>query len=369
MRILVTGGAGFIGSHLVDALVEREHDVVIYDTLEPQVHQKEKIPDYLNKRAEFVKSDVRDKNKLKEVVMDVDIVFHQVAVVGVGQSMYQIEKYMDVNTFGTAKLLDILVNKEHSVKKLVVASSMSIYGEGKYVCEGCGVVYPKLRPNEQLKAGEWEMKCPNCGKEVKAVPTDEDKPLHPTSIYAISKRDQEEMSLVAGRAYDIPTVALRYFNVYGPRQSLSNPYTGVCAIFSSRIKNNNNPIIFEDGWQSRDFISVHDIVQANILVMNKNSADYEVFNVGTGKTISISEVAEILIGLYGKNLRPEIVNKYRSGDIRHCYADVSKMSKIGFEPEIELAQGMEELVKWGEKVEANDKFEQAQEELKKRGLV
>ena len=297
MRILVTGGAGFIGSHLVDALVEQGHDVVIYDNLEPQVHQREQIPDYLNTRAEFVKSEIRDKNELKEVVMDVDIVFHQAAVVGIGQSMYQIEKYMDVNTFGTAKLLDILVNKEHSVKKLVVASSMSIYGEGKYVCEGCGVVYPKLRPNEQLKAEEWEMKCPNCGKEVKAVPTDEDKPLHPTSIYAISKRDQEEMSLVAGRAYGIPTVALRYFNVYGPRQSLSNPYTGVCAIFSSRIKNNSSPVIFEDGWQSRDFISVYDIVQANILVMNKNSADYEVFNVGTGKPTSISEVAKVLIGL------------------------------------------------------------------------
>lgn len=369
MKILVTGGAGFIGSHLVDALVEGGHDVVIYDTLEQQVHQKKKIPDYLNKRAEFVKSDVRDKSKLKEVVMDVDIVFHQAAMVGVGQSMYQIEKYVDVNTCGTAKLLDILVNEEHSVKKLVVASSMSVYGEGKYICEECGVVYPKLRPKEQLKAREWEMKCPKCGKEVKTVPTDEAKPLHPTSIYAISKRDQEEMSLVAGRAYGIPTVALRYFNVYGPRQSLSNPYTGVCAIFSSRIKNNSNPIIFEDGWQSRDFISVYDIVQANILIMNKNSADYEVFNVGTGKPTSISEIAKVLIDLYGKNLNPEIVNKYRSGDIRHCYADVSKISKIGFKPKIELAQGMKELVKWSEKVEAKDKFEQAQEELKRKGLV
>jgi dTDP-L-rhamnose 4-epimerase len=369
MKILVTGGAGFIGSHLVDALVEKGHDVVIYDILEPQVHQKNKIPAYLNKRAEFIKSDVRDKDKLKEVVRNVDTVFHQAASVGVGQSMYQIEKYMDVNTFGTAKLLDILVNAEHSVKKLVVASSMSVYGEGKYVCEVCGVVYPKLRPQEQLSAREWEMKCPKCGKEVKAAPTDEDKPLHPTSIYAISKRDQEEMSLVAGRAYGIPTVALRYFNVYGPRQSLSNPYTGVCAIFSSRIKNNDNPIIFEDGWQSRDFISVHDIVQANILVMNRNSADYEVYNVGTGKPTSISEIAKVLINLYGKNLNPEIVNTYRSGDIRHCYADVSKISKIGFKTEIELAQGMKELVQWGEEVEAKDKFEQAQEELKRKGLV
>jgi dTDP-L-rhamnose 4-epimerase len=369
MRALVTGGAGFIGSHLVDALVERGHDVVIYDTLEPQVHQKKRIPDYLNKRAEFVNYNVRDKHKLREVVMDVDVVFHHAAMVGVGQSMYQIEDYIEVNTVGTAKLLDILVNEEHNVKKLVVASSMSVYGEGKYVCEACGVVYPKLRPKEQLSAREWAMKCPQCGKGVKAAPTDEDKPLHPTSIYAISKRDQEEMSLVAGRAYGIPTVALRYFNVYGPRQSLSNPYTGVCAIFSSRIKNNSNPILFEDGRQSRDFISVHDIVRANILVMNTTSADYDVYNVGTGKPTSISEIADILIGLYGKKLSPEIVNTYRSGDIRHCYADVSKISKIGFKPEIVLAEGMRELVKWGESVEAKDKFEHAHEELKRKGLV
>ncbi len=366
MRILVTGGAGFVGSHLVDALTEK-HDVVIYDNLEPQVHKN--YPEYLNKEAEFIHEDIRNNAKLKDAMLNSEIVFHQAAMVGVGQSMYQIEKYMDVNTMGTAKLLDILANKEHDVRKLIVASSMSIYGEGKYECPECGIAYPPLRSNEQLDKKEWEMKCPSCGKEVKPVPTDENKPLQPTSIYAISKKDQEEMCLVVGKAYGIPTVALRYFNIYGPRQALSNPYTGVCAIFSSRIKNNNPPIIFEDGLQTRDFISVHDIVEANLLVMEKSKADYEMFNIGIGKPVSILEIAQILSKLYGKALKPEIVNKYRAGDIRHCYSDISKIKKLGFKPEVSFEDGMKELVQWGKTQEAEDKSEAAYQELKERGLV
>ena len=365
---MVTGGAGFIGSHLVDKLVELGHDVVVLDNLEPQVHTKE--PDYLNSNAEYVFGDIRDEKLLVELLRDTEIVFHEAAAVGVGQSMYEIKKYVDVNTYATAKLLDILVNKENNVKKLIVASSMSIYGEGAYECEDCGVVYPKLRSVEQLKRREWEVRCPNCGKVVKPIPTSEDKPLHPESIYAITKRDQEEMCLVVGRAYGIPTIALRYFNVYGPRQSLNNPYTGVCAIFSSRIKNDKPPIIFEDGLQTRDFVSVHDIVQANILAMEKNSANYEALNVGTGNAVSILKVAEVLIKLYGKSLKPEITNKYRAGDIRHCFADISKIrSKLGYEPQISFEDGMKELVTWGMKVEAVDKFDKAYEELLSRGLV
>lgn len=366
MKILVTGGAGFVGSHLVDELAKK-HEVIIYDNLEPQVHKS--IPDYLNSGAEFVREDIRNRAKLKDAAAECEVVFHQAAMVGVGQSMYQIEKYMDVNTMGTAKLLDILANEEHDVKKLVVASSMSIYGEGKYECSECGVIYPPLRSNEQLKKREWEMKCPSCGREVKPVPTDENKPLQPTSIYAISKKDQEEMCLAVGRAYGIPTVALRYFNIYGPRQALSNPYTGVCAIFSSRIKNNNPPIIFEDGLQTRDFISVHDIVKANLLVMEKSGADYEVFNVGTGKPVSILDIARTLSRLYGKALKPEIVNKFRAGDVRHCYADVSKLKKLGFKPSISFGGGMHELVEWGITQEAEDRSEAAYQELKERGLV
>lgn len=367
-KVLVTGGAGFIGSHLVDALVEEGHEVRILDNLDPQVHNK--IPDYLNAEAEFLEGDIRNEDAIKKALRGIEVVFHQAAAVGVGQSMYQIQDYIEVNTLGTAKLLESIVNSNHNVEKLLIASSMSIYGEGTYVCEDHDKVFPELRTVFQLEAKEWEIKCPECGKKVKTIPTSEDKPLHPTSIYAISKRDQEEMCLVIGRAYGIPTVALRYFNTYGPRQSLSNPYTGVCAIFSSRIKNDKAPLIFEDGLQLRDFISVHDIVQANLLAMKKPEADYEVFNVGTGSPIKITEIADLLIELYSKDIKSEIISQYRAGDIRHCYADVSKIiSKLGFMPETGFKEGMEELVEWGDKAFAEDKTQQAQEELKKKKLI
>lgn len=367
MKVLVTGGMGFIGSHLVDALV-KEHEVVVLDNLEPQVHSKE--PEYLNNRSKYIFGDVRNKETLRNSIEGVEVIFQDAAAVGIGQSMYQVEKYVAVNTMATAKLLNILVNEEHEVKKLIVASSMSIYGEGAYECDDCGIVYPSLRSEEHLKRKEWEMRCPECGKIVKPISTSEEKPLHPTSIYAITKRDQEEMCLTIGRAYGIPTVALRYFNVYGPRQSLNNPYTGVCAIFSSRIKNNNSPLIFEDGLQSRDFVSVHDIVEANILAMNSSNANYEVFNVGAGKATNILETAQTLIKLYDKKLEPEITNKYRAGDIRHCFADISKIkNKLEYKPEVDLEKGMKYLVVWGEKEEAVNKFEKAHEELLRRGLV
>jgi len=367
MKILVTGGAGFIGSHLVDALAEK-HEVVVLDSLEPQVHAEK--PDYLNPDAAYIFGDMRDEAALRKALEGVEVIFHEAAAVGVGQSMYEIRRYVEVNTMATAKLLDILVNEENEVKKLIVASSMSIYGEGAYECENCGEVYPKLRGEEQLKRREWELRCPNCGEIVKPILTSEEKPLHPTSIYAITKRDQEEMCLTVGRAYGIPTVALRYFNVYGPRQSLNNPYTGVCAIFSARIKNGKPPLIFEDGLQTRDFVSVHDIVQANILAMEKNSANYEALNVGSGNTVSILRVAEVLIKLYNRNLKPEVTNKYRAGDIRHCFADISKIkSKLGYEPKISFEEGMGELVAWGAKVEAKDRFDEAYKELLSRRLV
>jgi len=368
MKILVTGGAGFIGSHLVDALVEEGHEVVVLDSLDPQVHQDK--PDYMNSMATYHFGRVGDLAILERVLEGVEVIFHEAAAVGVGQSMYEIERYVEANTFETAKMLDQIVNHENQVKRIVVASSMSIYGEGAYECEDCGLVYPELRSDEQMKRRIWEMQCPECGKTTKPLPTDEEKPLKPRSIYAITKRDQEEMCLSVGQAYGIPTTALRYFNVYGPRQSLSNPYTGVCAIFSSRIKNNNPPLIFEDGLQTRDFISVHDIIKANILAMKKRSGDYETFNVGTGNAISILEVAEKLTELYNSDVKPEIVNKFRAGDIRHCFADTRKIEqKLGFKPEHSFEEGMRELVAWGEKAEAEDGFEQAYEELKVKGLV
>jgi dTDP-L-rhamnose 4-epimerase len=370
-KVLVTGGAGFIGSHLVDELLKRGHEVTVYDNLEPQVHDGEK-PSYLNGKAEYIYADIRDRETLKTVVHDAEVIFHEAAAVGVGQSMYHIQKYVDVNTLGTAKLLDILVNEEHGVEKLVVASSMSIYGEGKYECDACGVVFPHIRSDEQLKRRQWEMRCPECNKVLRPLPTDEEKPLHPTSIYAITKKDQEEMCLTIGRAYGLPTVALRYFNVYGPRQALSNPYTGVCAIFSCRIRNRKPPLIFEDGLQSRDFVSVYDIVAANILAMEKNKANYEAFNVGSGKGVTIREISDVLTSLYGVEIEPLVTNTYREGDIRHCFADIAKIGRLGYAPRIKFEDGMRELVEWVNaqpSCNVEDRFEKAHRELELRKLT
>jgi len=370
-KILVTGGAGFIGSYLVDKLIELGYEVMVFDNLEPQVHgDGQKTPEYLNKECEFIKGDIRNRDELKKALKDREIVFHQAAAVGVGQSMYEINKYTEVNILGTSNLLDILANENHRVEKLIIASSMSVYGEGKYSCVNCGVVYPKLRSLSQLKKGEWEMRCPFCNQEVQSLPTDEEKPLHPTSVYSISKRDQEEMCLTIGRAYRIPTVALRYFNVYGPRQALSNPYTGVAAIFSSRILNNHPPCIFEDGLQSRDFTHVSDIVQANLLAMESNDADYEVFNVGTGRPLTVLNIAEALIKSLSSSVDMNIVRKYREGDIRHCYADISKIrDQLGFQPKVKFEKGISEFIGWVRGEEARDQFEKSRRELEEKGLT
>ncbi len=372
-HILVTGGAGFIGSHIVDELIKRGHQVRVFDSLSEQVHGPHAPkPDYLNSNAEFVQGDVRDRDTLKKALAGIQIVFHKAAAVGVGQSMYQIRHYMDVNAVGGATLLDILANEKHSVEKLIVASSMSCYGEGKYRCTLCGHVYPKLRSDEQLAKGDWDVHCPNCNKPVVPSPTDETKPFMPMSIYAIGKRDHEEMFLAFGIAYGIPAVALRYFNVYGDRQALSNPYTGVAAIFSSRILNNNSPVIYEDGQQSRDFIHVSDIVQANMLAMEKKEANNEMFNVGSGNPQPIAYVADVLIEKLGKKgkVKSEIVSKFRKGDIRHCYADTTKIrTKLGWTPKVKFEDGMVALTKWVAKQTAQDGFEKAKKELEQRGLT
>ncbi|MEM3573405.1 MAG: GDP-mannose 4,6-dehydratase [Nitrososphaeria archaeon] len=336
MRVLVTGGLGFIGSHVVDLLVKKGYDVRILDNLDPQVHGMEgKPPSYVNEKAELVIGNVRDKQTVVKAISDVDAVIHLAAAVGVGQSMYEIEKYVACNTYGTANLLDATVNNENSIRKLIVASSMSMYGEGKYRCDSCGPVYPGLRKEEQLLNKDWEPKCPNCGKTVKPMPTDEDKPLMPASIYAQTKRHQEEMCLMIGRTYGLPTVALRFFNVYGPRQALSNPYTGVCALFSSRILNDRPPYIFEDGLQTRDFVNVRDATKAVLLALEESGGDYMPINVGSGKPTSIIKLAETLIRLYGKNMKPYVSYRYRKGDVRHCYADITRAKLLlGYEPSI-----------------------------------
>ena len=369
MNILVTGGAGFVGSFLVDELIKKGHDVTIFDNLEPQVHQG-KMPSYINKTAKFIKGDLKDYNAVKESIQDKDIIFHLGAMVGVGQSMYDIRRYVEVNSLGTANLMEALINQDHNVKKLIVASSMSTYGEGAYKCESCGNVNAEPRPEEQMKNKDFEVHCPKCSKILKPIPVTENKKREITSIYALTKKDQEEMCLCIGKNYGIPTVALRYFNIFGPRQSLSNPYTGVVAIFMSRIKNNKPPLIFEDGKQTRDFISVHDITQANILAMEKSSADYDVFNVGAGRQISILQIAETLAKLYKKEIKPEITNQFRKGDIRYCMADISKIkSKLGFELKVPFEDGIKRLIEWSDKEEAKDEVELATKELKEKGLL
>lgn len=370
-RVLITGGAGFIGSHLVDTLLEKGYFVRVYDNLEPQVHGKsQNIPDYFNKEAELIVGDVRDREKLKKAINNIDVVFHLAASVGVAQSMYEIAKYTESNTMGGATLLDLIANEKHNIRKVVVASSMSVYGEGAYSCNNCGKVYPKIRSLEQFKKNDWEMKCPNCNIDVMPIPTDEDKPLFPTSIYAVSKRDHEEMFLIIGRAYQIPTVALRFFNVYGPRQALSNPYTGVAAIFSSRLMNDKPPIIFEDGNQARDFIHVSDIVQACILAIEKSEGDYQVFNVGTGRKLAVLDVANVLMDKLSFKGEPQIVNRFREGDIRHCYADISLIKKIlGYEPKVKFEDGIIDLVNWVKLQKAEDKVNFAIDILDKKGLT
>jgi dTDP-L-rhamnose 4-epimerase len=372
-QVLVTGGAGFIGSHLVDALLKRGHTVRVFDNLEPQVHgglrEQGVWPGYLAADCEKVLGDVRDRDALRAALRGVDVVYHLAAAVGVGQSMYEIEHYVDVNCRGTAVLLDVLANTEHAVRKLVVASSMSIYGEGRYHCPEHGDAYPRLRTDEQLAAHNWEMLCPICQRIVEPLPTAEDKPLHSTSVYAITKKDQEEMCLAVGRAYSIPTVALRFFNAYGPRQALSNPYTGVAAIFCGRLLNGRPPVIFEDGLQSRDLTHVSDIVQANLMAMDLKDMDYGALNVGTGRSLTILEVAQALSYHLDSEQDPEIVHKFRAGDIRHCFADLSRIKALGYTPKVRFEDGVAELVEWVRAQQAADAFERAQSELADRGLT
>ncbi len=371
-RVLVTGGAGFIGSHMVDLLLEKGCKVRVLDNLEPQVHGDiDTPPDYLSKEAEFIRGDILDRDVLKKAIEGCDAVIHDAAMVGVGQSQYQIHRYTNVNTTGTALLLDILVNEKTSVERLLVASSMSIYGEGLYERPSDKKkVFPFLRPDEQLDKHDFEMRDPETNEELTPLPTPESKPLYCTSIYALSKKDQEEYCLVAGRSHNIPVVATRFFNVYGPRQSLSNPYTGVAAIFSSRIKNGNPPKIYEDGHQSRDFINVRDLVEAKLFLLENPKANLEAFNICTGRRTSVLDIARLLAKHLGRpELEPEVVKRYRSGDIRHCFGDPGRMKELGWEAKISLDDGLKELVEWSEGIEAVDSVEKAHKELVEKGLL
>lgn len=366
--VLITGGAGFIGSHVADRLLNAGYHVRVLDNLISQVHGDGPLrPTYLHKDAELMVGDIRNPDVLDEALNGVEAVYHFVALVGVGQSMYQIAEYTSVNNSGTAGLLEKL--SKQPVNKLVVASSMSIYGEGLYRTPDGKTHTNACRTAEQLKAHQWELSTHE-GEKLTPVATPEWKPPSLASVYALSKYDQEQMCLMVGRAYGIPTVALRFFNAYGPNQSLSNPYTGVLAIFASRLLNSQRPILFEDGNQVRDFVSVYDIAQACQRALECESATDLVLNVGSGEPITVRAVAERLAKVLGKNLDPEIVSKYRVGDIRHCFPDITQArTSIGFQPEVALQDGMRDLAEWLEQQTAHDKFKEMQHELASRGLV
>lgn len=370
--MLITGGAGFIGSHLGDLFLSSGYEVKAYDNLDPQVHgENASRPDYLNNEIELIVGDVRDADSFARALNSADILVHFAAAVGVGQSMYEITRYTSINTMGAAVVLEEAVKQKDHIEKMLVASSMSIYGEGLYICPTCGEVTPKLRPAEQLAERKWDMLCPACGVSCTPAPTPETKPLFPTSVYAVNKRDHEELFLSVGDAYNISTTAMRFFNVYGERQALSNPYTGVGAIFASRLLNGKPPVVFEDGGQSRDFIHVRDIAIGCLLAIESNSSGGEVFNLGTGRKLSIMDVGSAIARELGRPVDDFIVNnQYRAGDIRHCYADISRAEKIlDFKASTVFEDGVSELCSWVGGQTATDMVDKATKELKKRGLT
>ena len=371
MRVLITGGAGFIGSHLADRLLAEGHQVRALDNLDPQVHPAVDRPDYLDGDVELQVGDVRDHDAVRQALEGVDAVVHFAAAVGVGQSMYEIERYTSINAIGAAVLLEEAVERRDRISKLLVASSMSIYGEGQYRNPRTGEsgLAPGVRPETQLAARNWDVLADD-GTPLESEPTAERKLLRPTSIYAIGKRDHEEMVLAVGAAYELPAVALRFFNVYGERQALSNPYTGVAAIFSSRLLNDRAPLVFEDGNQTRDFVDVRDIARCCALALEQDGADGRTLNVGTGRPTSIGEVAQVIAHGLGKEIEPEVVNEFRAGDIRHCYADTRLATELlGFRAEVSFEAGMQELLTWLEGQEAADTVDAAREALVARGLA
>lgn len=342
--ILVTGGAGFVGSHLVEALLARGHSVRVFDNLSTQAHGAE--PPASLAEAEFISGDMRDPGTLHRALEGIEIIFHLAAVVGVEQSTYEIAHYVSANTHGTAVLLQELVHRGNRVHKLVLASSMTIYGEGRYVCASCGDASGYRRPRA-LKQKLWDPVCPQCGEPLTPMPTDESKPPDCNSIYALTKKYQEEMCFLFGRTYGLPVVALRYSNIYGPRQGPSHRYTGVAGIFASRLRNGNAPLIFEDGKQTRDFLNVRDAVQAALLAAELDRADGLAINVGSGQRTSISELAGALVQAFdgGGDITPVFTGKSRPGDIRHCFADIARARMLlGYTPGISLAAGLHELI-------------------------
>ena len=374
--VLVTGGAGFIGSHTVDRLLGAGKEVVVLDNLDPQVHGHDAttplnlahVLDHPGLR--FIRGDVRDADAVSAALEGVDAVVHLAAAVGVGQSMYEPFYYTDVNVSGQGRLMEGMVPDAGRYRRFVVASSMSIYGEGAYRCPEHGEVHPEPRPEAQLARAEWEVRCPACGAEVERALTGEGKPTQDSSVYAVTKKSQEELGVSFGRAYGIPTFALRFFNVYGSRQALSNPYTGVAAIFMSRLKNGAAPLVFEDGRQSRDFVHVGDVAEAIVRALEAPADAGGRYNVCTGRATGVGDVAGILAEKLGADLEPKMVGRYRAGDIRHCVGDPAAAERgLGFRAATSFEAGLDELLAWAAQQEARDDVEKSFAELEARGLV
>lgn len=373
-NILITGGAGFIGSNLALKLISKGYNITVFDNLSEQIHgsnPENDSPLYqsIKGKVNFIKGTVTAKDDWRKAIANQNVIVHYAAETGTGQSMYEIQKYVDVNINGTAIMLDLLANTKHQIKKIVIASSRSIYGEGKYINERGEIVYPKHRTSDYMDKGDFEVKYPN-SKSLTLVATDEDSKIHPSSVYGITKQNQEQMIMTVCPTLGIAPVAFRYQNVYGPGQSLKNPYTGILSIFSTQIKNGNGINIFEDGKETRDFIFVNDVVDATILGIEKEEANNEIFNVGTGLPTDVITVANGLIKNYGIDVPVTISGNYRLGDIRHNYADLTKIkNKLGFIPKFTFEKGLKQFTNWVDKQQVQqDNYAKSIEEMKVKGL-
>lgn len=374
MRVLISGGAGFIGSNLALKLLDKGYEVVLLDNLSRQIHGEDPENSYtynlIRNKCELIVGDVSNFEDWKTALVGIDIVIHLAAETGTGQSMYEINKYVDVNIGGTAKLMEVITNEKNQVKKVVVAASRAVYGEGKYHCNEHGVVYPVSREDKYMSQGDFEVKCPICNQNVEMLPTDEDSKLHPTSVYGHTKQSQEELCMIVGKSINLPVVAFRFQNVYGPGQSLKNPYTGILSIFSTRIKNGNDLNIFEDGLETRDFVYIDDVTDAIILGIESDKANFQSFNVGSGEKTDVLTVANTLKEKYESNININISGNYRLGDIRHNLGDLTKIrALLGYEPKVKFIEGISNFVDWVEKQNVeNDNYEASIEEMKKKGL-
>lgn len=365
-RALVTGGAGLIGSHVTDLLVREGWKVRVLDNLEPQTHRRGK-PAWINEKAEFVEGDLRDRETMAAALDQIDIVFHQAAY---GGYMPEISKYVHVNSLGTAQMLELIREKDLPIKKIIVASSQAVYSEGAGICPKHQLVFPGVRPVEQLRRGEWEVHCPICGATTKSAPTPENAPVGGETVYGLTKVDQEKLVLLWGKQVGVPTVALRYSCTYGPRQSIFNPYTGVIAIFCTRLLNNLPPVLYEDGEQTRDFSFVEDIARANLLAAESGKLDGLAVNVGSEKGVPIRKVAEIVSSTLKIDIQPEARGEFRPGEMRHLTSDTTKIRSAGYKPQVELEEGIERYIDWiRSQSDIRDYFSEAEQILKSKGIV